>query len=65
MPDTKVTNEHATHAPKKTGCCGGDHTKDQKATQKEQANPSGGRKHEHVHQSRGDSGCCGSGKANK
>ncbi len=67
MSKTKVTNEQASHEPKKHGCCGGAHAEDQKAktTQKEKAIPSGDRKHEDAHQSGGGSGCCGGAKASK
>ena len=67
MSKTTITTEHASHEPKKTGCCGEDHAKDQKAkpVQKEDADPTGDRKHEHAPQSGGHSGCCGGSKANK
>lgn len=69
MSKTKVTNEQASHEPKKHGCCGGGHVKakDQQAqpAQKEHAIPPSDDKHEHAHHSDGGSGCCGGGKASK
>jgi len=68
MSKTTVTHEHASHEPKSHGCgCGGAHTKVQKAqpAQKGQAVPSNDTKHEQAHQTDGDSGCCGGGKASK
>lgn len=61
MPVTKVTNENVSHEPKKTGCCGGAHAKDEKVqpVQKEIANPRGDRKREHAHHADGGSCCCG------
>ena len=67
MSKTTHTQEHASHEPKKHGCCGGSHAKDEKAqpAPREQANPPAGSKHEHAHDSAGGSGCCGGGKARK
>jgi hypothetical protein len=67
MSKTKVTNEQASHEPKKHGCCGGGHVKDQQAqpAQKENAILPSDDKHQHAHHSDGGSGCCGGGKASK
>jgi hypothetical protein len=67
MSKTTITQEHASHEPKKHGCCGGSHAKDQKAQSaaQEQANPQGASKREHSHHSDGSSCCCGSDKASK
>ena len=66
MSKTKVTNEQASHEPKKHGCCGG-HVKDQKAppAQKRTRHSTWDDKHGHTHHSDGGSGCCSGGKASK
>ena len=69
MSKTKVTKEQASHEPKKHGCCGGGHVKDQQAQpaqkEKEHAILPSDDKHQHAHHSDGGSGCCGGGKASK
>ena len=61
------THEHPSPEPKKQGCCGEGHAKDEKAqpAAQQQANPQGAPKHEHSNHSGGSSCCCGSGKASK
>jgi len=68
MSKATITHEHASHEAKSHGCgCGGAHATHQKTqpAQKENAIPQGDRKDEHAHQSGGDAGCCGGGKAKK
>ncbi len=67
MSKSAVTTEQASHNPKKTGCCGGDHGKDEKAppAQKGQAIPIGAHNHEHAGHSAGESDCCGGSKKKK
>ncbi len=67
MSKTTATQEQASHEPKSHGCCGGSHTKDEKAQSapREQVNPHGGGKDEHPHVPHGRSGCCGGGKTSK
>ncbi len=67
MSKSTHTHEHPAPEPKKHGCCGEGHAKDEKtqpATQ-EKANPQGAPKREDSHHSGGSSCCCGSDKASK
>ena len=67
MSKSTHTHEHPAPEPKKHGCCGEGHAKDEKTqpAAQEHANPQAAPKHEHSHHS-GSSACgCGSGKASK
>ena len=66
MSDNKKTTMHVSQEPKKDGCCGGTHAKDQKAqVAKTGKDPSDDHKHENMPKSDGGSGCCGGSKATK
>ena len=67
MSKTTHTNVHPSPEPKTQGCCGGSHTKDEKAQSaaQQKGNPPAGSKHEASHDSHGGAGCCGGGKAHK
>lgn len=64
---TTTIDEHVSHEPNKSGCCGGEHGKDKKVPldQKEKAVSPEYDKREPVQHAHGDSCGCGSGKANK
>ncbi len=67
MSKTTHTHEHPSPEPKKHGCCGESHAKDEKAqpATHQKASPAGSSEREHSHHSDGDSGCCGGEKASK
>lgn len=67
MSKSTHTHEHPAPEPKKHGCCGGTHTKDEKAqpAAQEKTTPRGDIQPNHSHHSESDAGCCGSDKASK
>jgi hypothetical protein len=64
MAKTTHTHEHTSQEPKKHGCCGESHAKDEKAKSapQEQARTPKDAKREHAHHADSSSCCCGSGK---
>ena len=64
MSKSAHTHEHPLPEPKKGGCCGESHAKDEKAQRaaQQKANPAASSKREHSDPSDGGSCCCGSGK---
>ena len=67
MTKPTETHEHPSREPKKHGCCGESHAKDEKAqpASQQKTNPTASPKREHSHHSDGSSCCCGSDKASK
>ncbi len=66
MAKTTHTHEHTSQEPKKHGCCGESHAKDEKPPPvQNQANTPSDTKREHPHHSEGGACCCGSDKASK
>ena len=67
MSKTTHTHEHPAPEPKKHGCCGEEHAKDEKVQPAAQAqdSPHEASKHDHSHHSGGGSCGCGGGKASK
>jgi hypothetical protein len=67
MSKATHTHEHSSPEPKAQGCCGGSHTKDEKAqpAAQQKAKPAADSKRDHAHDSHGGAGCCGGGKASK
>lgn len=65
MSKSTHAHEHPAPEPKKHGCCGEGHAKDEKTQPAAQEPPQGAPKRDHSHHS-GSSACgCGSGKASK
>ena len=67
MSKTTHTHEHPSPEPKKHGCCGESHAKDEKAqpATHQKASPAGSSEREHSNHSDGDSGGAGGEKARK
>ena len=67
MSKSAHTHERPSPEPKKHGCCGESHGKDEKAqpAAQQQANPQGASKREPSQHSGGSACCCGSDKASK
>lgn len=67
MSKSTHTHGHPAPEPKKHGCCGEGHAKDEKAqpVAPHKVDPAAAPKEEHAHDSHGGAGCCGGDKASK